>query len=193
MKTPGASIESRRAKPRNEPEILQLTRLVLPHARVPGDALRRGLAEEARWFLDQLALEMLFTIRHIHRMTMGEIRIPTKIAAPGFLINAVGSEGSLGWQRHFASPLHQYGVRVKPAKAPPRWGTPFSRLAEHIALFDSDNVLLFGPQVATFLSAIDGERPGGTQGSSHRGPRGPHRACRAACRGRSVHVRSPRS
>jgi NADPH:quinone reductase-like Zn-dependent oxidoreductase/NAD(P)-dependent dehydrogenase (short-subunit alcohol dehydrogenase family) len=161
-------------------DVVRLTRRVLPDARVPGEAARWGLAEAARWFLDQLAhrggqglmlpdptgaateaLEMLFTIRHIYRMTMGEIRIPAKIAAPGFLINVAGNADSLGWQRHFASPLRRYDVGMPPAKRPPRWATPFSRFAEHIALFAPDNVPRFGPQVAALLAMIDGARPGG--------------------------------
>jgi len=159
-------------------DIARLGRLVLPGTTMPSATAHAGLAEAARWFLEQLAasggrglmlpdatgaateaLEMLLTIRHIYRTTMGEIRIPNKIAAPGFLINVMGNEYSVGWQRHFAAPLGRFEVSMAPAKIPPRWGTPFSRFAQHIALFDPENVQRFGPEVASLLAAIDGDRP----------------------------------
>lgn len=163
-------------------DLVRLAQMVLPHVSVPQEISRAGMAEMARWFLDQLAkngrglmlpdpsgeiteaLETLLTIRRIYRMTMGKIEVPAKISAPGLSITVAENDFSHGWQRHFAAPIREFDVHIEPAKAPQL--TPFSRFAEHIALFDPENVRLFGPQVADFLSLIDGERPkAGAEGS----------------------------
>jgi len=163
-------------------DMIELTRLVLPDVKMPEETARAGLAETARWFLEQLsatggrglnlpdstgsateALELLLTMRQFYTTTMIEIQIPAKLAAPTFLINALGNEYSLAveWQRYFTSPLRQFDVDIPATKIAPRFGTPFSHFAKHIALFDPENVQRFGPEVAKLLSEIDGPRPAG--------------------------------
>lgn len=159
-------------------ELARLARMVMPHAPVPEQVSRAGLAETARWFLSQLAkggrglmlpdptgevtesLETVLTIRRIYQMTMGKIRIPAKLIAPAFTINVAGSAYTRGWSRYFANPVQEFEVPVNPVKGPRL--TPFTRFSEHIALFDPEIVRLFGPQVADILSRIDGERQDGT-------------------------------
>ncbi|MCW0014749.1 hypothetical protein, partial [Burkholderia pseudomallei] len=138
----------------------------------PASIERAGVAEAAKWFLDQLAengrglmlpdpsgevveaLETLFTIRRFYRMTMGEIQGDVTLSAQAFSINIAGNTFSRGWERHFAAPVRELDVRIELAAAPQL--TPFSCFAEHIAMFDRENVALFGPQVAEFLATLDG-------------------------------------
>ena len=153
-------------------DVLHLARLVLPHVAAPASIERAGVAEAAKWFLDQLAengrglmlpdpsgevveaLETLFTIRRFYRMTMGEIQGDVTLSAQAFSINIAGNAFSRGWERHFAAPVRELDVRIELAAAPQL--TPFSCFAEHIAMFDRENVALFGPQVAEFLATLDG-------------------------------------
>ncbi|MBN3820088.1 hypothetical protein G3N57_27380, partial [Paraburkholderia sp. Se-20369] len=141
------------------------------HVAAPARIAGAGVAEAAKWFLDQLAengrglmlpdpsgevveaLETLFTIRRFYRMTMGEIQGDVTLAAKAFSVNIAGNVFSRGWERHFAAPVRELDVRIELAAAPQL--TPFSCFAEHIAMFDRENVALFGPQVAEFLAALD--------------------------------------
>ncbi|MDB4986686.1 MAG: type polyketide synthase [Myxococcaceae bacterium] len=156
-------------------DVIDLARLVLPHAQVGRETAQAGLAETAGWFLEQLAanggrglmlpdatgaateaLEMLLTVRDNYRMTMGEMQLTRKIKARAQLINVAGNEYSVGWQPHFEARLQQFDAQFASSRTPPRWSTPFSRFAEHIAMFDPANVQLFGQQVTNFIAQIDG-------------------------------------
>ncbi|SMG01554.1 type I polyketide synthase [Burkholderia singularis] len=170
-------------------DVLHLARLVLPHVSAPPQLASAGMAQTAQWFLDQLAengrglmlpdpsgetteaLETLFTIRRFYRMTMGEIDGPVTLAARAFSINVEGNVFSRGWERHFAEPIRELDVRIDAVEAPQL--TPFSRFAEHIALFDRENVQRFGPQVAEFVASLDGDTSGKHDAGSQQadGPR----------------------
>ncbi|WP_206957064.1 type I polyketide synthase [Trinickia acidisoli] len=164
-------------------DVAHLAQLVLPDVSVPAHIVSAGMAHTARWFLDQLAengrglmlpdpsgevteaLETLFTIRRFYRMTMGEIDGSVTLAAQAFSINVTDNEYSRGWERHFVPALRQLDVRI--ASPGHVELSPFSCFAEHIALFDKENVATFGPQVADFLSEI--ERTARSEAAEHLG------------------------
>jgi thioesterase domain-containing protein/acyl carrier protein len=164
-------------------DVARLAHMVLPHVPVPEEVVRAGMAETARWFLDQLAangrglmlpdpsgeitesLETLLTIRRIYRMTMGKVDPGSTIQAPGLSVTVAGNDFSHGWQRHFAAPLREVDVHFPPVEGPQL--TPFSHFAEHIAMFDPEHVRSFGALAAQFLDAIDGGRPAPARRDAH--------------------------